>query len=111
MPTPLARMYPSKVLAKASQDNALATATAAAGDTHQRYYITGVDASFSAAATKLLQLKDDATVVWEGYIVNDGSINFDPPIEGSLSKAFSAELAASGGAGVIGKVNLRGYLY
>jgi hypothetical protein len=110
MPTPLTRQYPSKVLAKASQTAALATATAPAGSSHQRYTITGVDASYSAAQVGLLQLKDDTTVIWEGYVHNAESITFDSPIEGSAEKAFTAELGA-GAAGVVGKVNLRGYLY
>lgn len=104
------RVHASTVLAKDSKDNALAVATAPAGSANQRYYITGVDASFSGTATKLLQLKDGSTVVWEGYVVNSANINFDSPIEGSLGNSFSAELAASGTAGTIGKVNLRGYL-
>lgn len=111
MPTLLNRQYPSKVLAKDSKDNAVATATAPTGASHQRYYITGVDASYSAAQIGLLQLQDGATVIWEGYVHNAESITFDSPIEGSLASSFSAVLAASGTAGVIGKVNLRGYLY
>lgn len=88
----------------------MATATAPAGASHQRYYITGVDASYSAAQIGLLQLQDGATVIWEGYVHNAESITFDSPIEGSLATAFSAVLGA-GAAGVVGKVNLRGYLY
>lgn len=104
------REYPSTVLAKDSQTAAIATATAAAGGSNQRYYITGVDASYSAAQVGLLQLKDDTTVIWEGYVHNAESISFNSPIEGALNKSFSAVLAA-GGLGVVGKVNLRGYLF
>ncbi len=105
------RQYPSTVLAKESQDNAEATATAAASSNGNRYFITGVDAFYSVAATSgLLQLKDGATVVWEGYVHGDLSLSFDSPIIGSVDTAFSVVLAASGTAGQIGKVNLRGYL-
>lgn len=100
----------STVLASDSKDNAIATATAAAGTATQRYYITGMDASFSASATKLLQLKDGTTVIWEGYFTNQMRHNFIHPIKGTLGASFSAVLEASGTAGVIGKVALRGYL-
>lgn len=89
----------------------MATAAAAAGNQNQRNYITGVDASFSVASTTaLLQLMDDATVIWEQYVQGHAEINFPSPIVGTLGKSFSAVLAASGTAGTIGKVNLRGYL-
>jgi hypothetical protein len=105
------REYPSTVLAKDSKDNAEATAAASAGAANQRYYITGVDASFTTLDTvKLLQLKDGTTVIWEGYVHTSLSLNFPSPIQGSFATAFSAVLAASGTGGNLGKVNLRGYL-
>lgn len=105
------REYPSTVLAKDSKDNAVATATAAAGSSNQRYYITGMDASFSTSGTfGLLQLLDGSTVIWEGYFNGTMRHNFISPIMGSLASSFSIVLTASGTAGVIGKVNLRGYL-
>jgi hypothetical protein len=106
------REYPSTVLGKDSKDNAIGTATAPAGNTSQRNYITGVEASFSVLATSaLLQIKDDTTVIWEQYIHGSANIEFPSPIvAGALAKAMSAVLAASGTGGVIGKVNLRGYL-
>lgn len=101
----------STVLAKDSKDNAIATATAAAGTATQRYYITGYDISYSVAATGgMLQLLDGATVIWEQYISGRNFINFIQPIQGSLASSFSAVLTASGTAGVIGKVDIRGYL-
>lgn len=101
----------STVLAKDSKDNAIATATAAAGTAVQRYYITGMDASFSTSVTAgLLQLLDGATVIWEGYFSSALRHNFIHPIKGSLASSFSAVLTASGTAGVIGKVDIRGYL-
>ncbi len=106
------REYPSTVLAKDSQDNAMATATANAGSNGQKYYITGVDASFTTLDTvKLLQLKDGSTVIWEGYVHTSLNLNFASPIVGSANTSFSAVLAASGTAANLGKVNLRGYLY
>jgi hypothetical protein len=105
------REYPSTILAKDSKDNAEATATAAAGNSNQRYFITGVDASFTSLDTgKLLQLKDGTTVIWEGYVHTTLYLNFPSPLQGSLGTAFSAVLAASGTAANLGKVNLRGYL-
>lgn len=60
------RLVGSTVLAKDSQNNLTATATAAAGTADQRYYITGYDVSYSISATGgLLQLLDGATVIWE----------------------------------------------
>lgn len=112
MPTSLNRQYPSKVLAKDSKDNAVATATAPAGASHQRYYITGMDASYSVGTTVgMVQLLDGATVIWEGYLTGVMRHNFISPIEGSLASSFSAVLTASGTAGTIGKVDIRGYLY
>ena len=105
------REYPSTVLAKDSKDNAEATATAAAGSANQRYFITGVDASFTTLDTgKLLQLKDGTTVIWEGYVHTTLYLSFPSPIIGSYGTAFSAVLAASGSGGNLGKVNIRGYL-
>lgn len=101
----------STVLAKDSRDNAVATALAAAGNSNQRYFITGMDASFSTGATAgLLQLLDGATVIWEGYFTGTMRHNFISPIQGSLASSFSAILTASGTAGVIGKVGIRGFL-
>lgn len=108
----ITRENSSTVLAKDSQNNAVATATAAAGSSNQRYYITGMDASFSTAGTfGLIQLLDGATVIWEGYFSGTMRHNFISPIEGSLGSSFSAVLTASGTAGVIGKVDIRGYLF
>lgn len=102
----------STVLAKDSKDNAIATATAAAGTATQRYCITGMDASFSAAtpAFELIQLLDGVTIIYEQYFNTALRHNFISPIQGSFASSFSAVLTASGTAGVIGKVGLRGYL-
>lgn len=105
------REHPSTILAKDSQDNAIATATAAAGTNQSRYFITGVDASYSVASTSgLLQLKDGTTVVHEQYVHGALELSFPSAIIGSKNTAFSAVLAASGTATQLGKVNLRGFL-
>lgn len=105
------REYPSKVLGKDSKDNALATATAPAGNQNQRNYITGVDASFTTLDTvKLLQIKEGTTVIWEGYVHTSANISFPSPLVGAYGSAMSAELAASGTGSNVGKVNIRGYL-
>jgi hypothetical protein len=105
------REHPSTILAKDSQDNVIATATASAGQNQSRYIITGVDASYSVASTSgLLQLKDGGTVVHEQYVHGSLEITFPSAIIGSKNTDFSAVLAASGTAGQVGKVNLRGYL-
>lgn len=96
-------------VAKDSQDNALATASKAAGGAGVYHYVTGVYASFSAAATKLLQIKDGTTVIWEGYVVNSRDVVFGSPIRIAANAACSAELAASGTVGVVGKVNITGF--
>jgi len=101
----------SSVLAKDSKDNAVATATATAATDGSRYHITGIDASYSVSSTTgLLQLKDDTTVIWEGYVHGSLSINLPSALIGTANKSFSAVLAASGTGGTLGKVNLRGYL-
>lgn len=91
-----------------SQDNAAATATHAA-ETGKRHVITAVSASFSASSTKLLQIKDDTTVIWEAYVENHEHLTFPTGLLATAGNAVSAVLAASGGAGTIGKVNIAGY--
>ncbi len=95
--------------AKDSQDNADATATKAAPAAGVSHYITGVLASYSAAKTLLLQIKDDTTVIAEYYVVNSQHLTFGKPIKITAGKACSAVLTASGTGGVLGKVALIGY--
>lgn len=90
-----------------SQDNAAATAAHAAA-TGKQHIIYGVSASFSATATKLLQIKDGSTVVWEGYVYDKTDLTFPQGIAATQGNAVSAVLAASGAGGTIGKVNLHG---
>lgn len=91
-----------------SKDNAEATASKAA-ETGKTHYVTHVSASFSAAAAKLLQIKDDTTVIYEHYIVDSAAVIFPTPLKITAGKAVSAVLAPSGTAGTIGKVNLVGF--
>lgn len=93
--------------AKDSKDNAAATATKAA-ETGKQHIVYSVSASFSATATKLLQILDGVTVVWEGYVYDKEKIPFPKGLSISKSAACSALLAASGTGGIIGKVNLHG---
>lgn len=92
----------------ASADNALATATkaAVAGKSHR---ITAIFASYSGSKTGLLQIKDGAAVIFEQYIVNADVISLPAPLKITAGNAVSAELAASGTAGILGKVNLAGF--
>lgn len=91
-----------------SQDNAEATAEKAAA-TGKKHFVSSISASFSASATKLLQIKDDTTVIWESYVVNSGQFTFPSPIEITSGKKVSAVLAASGVGGTVGKVNITGF--
>lgn len=95
-------------VAKDSKDNALATATKAAvsGSSH---YITNIVADFSATATKTLQIKDGTTVIAEFSVVDSAVINLGAAIKITKGNAVSAELAASGAGGTVGKVNLIGF--
>ena len=94
--------------ARDSKDNALATASQA-GEADKKHYITGVAAGYSAAKVGLLQIKDGATVIFEHYVNTAFDLSFPAPLKGTSGNAVSAELAASGAAGNIGKVNLIGF--
>jgi hypothetical protein len=96
---------------KDSKDNALATTNKVADEVGRSHHITGVYASYSAAKTGLLQIKVGTTVIFEHYVVNSLAINFTLPIQCAPGQPVSAELAASGTAGQIGKVNLVGFTY
>lgn len=93
--------------AKDSQDNALATATHAAA-TDQAHVIDYVTCSYSVAGTSgLLQVKEGSTVIEEHYI--HGADTIPLGYKAAKGSAVSAELAASGTAGQIGKVNIIGH--
>jgi hypothetical protein len=90
----------------ASADNAVATASRA-GETGKTFIITGVSASYSASTTGLLQIKDGINVIFERYVYDSDGIPLN--VKATEGNTVSAELSASGAAGVIGKVNLTGY--
>lgn len=93
---------------KDSQDNLLATAAHAA-ETGKKHVVTGVYAAYSATTNgALLQIKDATTVIFETYVYDHVEIE-GLELVGTAGNAVSAELAASGGVGTIGKVNLTGY--
>ena len=81
-----------------SKDNATATATKAA-ETGRHHMVYSVDASFSATAIQLLQIKDGTTVIWEGHVHDSREVQFPAGISISLGAAASAVLAASGTGG------------
>jgi len=89
-----------------SKSNAVATATKAA-ITNKQHIVYSVDASFSATATILLQIKDGTTVVWEGYVYDSREVTFPSGLAITKGAACSAVLAA-GGVGITGKVTLHG---
>lgn len=90
-----------------SDDNAASTAAKAAA-TGRQHVIYSVHASFSGAATKLLQVKDGTTVIFAAYVVNSFTLHFPGGIAATPGAAVSAELAASGTGGMIGTVGLHG---
>lgn len=89
--------------------NALATATHAAGGAGTKHYLTALYASYETAAVGLLQIKDGATVIWQGYVYDSLPLPFARPLEISDNSDVSVELAASGSAGIDGVVSIAGY--
>lgn len=101
----------STILAKDSQNNAIATATAPAGTANQRYYLSGYEFSYSVTGTAgILQILDGAVVIFEHYVASRQFINFIQPLMLTPGNSVSIVLSASGTAGVIGNVDLRGSL-
>ena len=94
---------------KASADDDAATATHAAA-TGKQYTLRNIQASFSGApsAGVLLQIKDGATVIWEGYVSTAEGIDMEVRLPGTPGNLMSAVLAASGAGGKVGKVNIQG---
>lgn len=92
----------------ATADNAAATATRAA-EAGKSHYITAIFGSFSAAAIKLATLKDGTTVIGNYYVHNADSVPLARPLKITSGAAAELSLAASGTAGVIGAVTLKGY--
>lgn len=93
-----------------SQDNAQATATRPAPSAGQHHLVTSISASFSAAvAGAQLRLLEGATEIARWHVHDQFEMTFTSPILIAPGTAVSLELAASGGAGTIGSVNLTGY--
>lgn len=101
---------PAEWTATDSQDNATATATKSAAGAGRLHVITAVVASYGAAKTGLLTVKHGTTTVLEAYVVNSAVIPIPTGLRNTnANEAVSAELAASGTGGVLGKVALLGY--
>lgn len=92
----------------ATADNAASTATKAA-ESGKSHYVTSISGSFSAAAIKLLTLKDGTTVIGNHYVHNAFGLTFPNPIKLTSGNLAELSLAASGTAGVIGAVTLNGF--
>lgn len=91
-----------------SEDNSLATASHAPL-TGKQHVVYAIHASFSATISgKLVQLKDGSTVIWEEHVHDHLEAVFPRGIVITLGGAVSAELAASGAGGTIGKINIHG---
>lgn len=90
-------------------DNAVATATRAAV-ADQSHFITGISASFSAAAAgKLLLLKEGSVEKMRFHVTNDFSEDFNSPVQLDPGLEANLVLVASGTGAVIGAVNIKGY--
>lgn len=107
----LARVEESWSEVTAEVDNALATATHAA-EVGLRHVITKVEAAYETSATSgLLTIKFGTAVVARKYIHGAGALDFGDPgfINPTANQAVSAELAASGTAGVTAVISLFGF--
>lgn len=91
-----------------SDDNAESVASKT-GITGQRHVVTHVSASYTAAATKLLQIKDGTTVILSRVVYSAADLSFPSGLRGSSGALVSATLAASGTGGVTGYVSIHGY--
>lgn len=106
----MAAINPVGWTATATATAATATATKAApsgGNT--THVIQGVDWGFSAtpAAPVLLQIKDGSTVIWSTYVLAADKKSWVRGLKITSGNAVSAVLA-SGGAAVVGIVNIDG---
>lgn len=91
-------------------DNALATATRAA-EPGRRHVMTKIEASYSSSSTSgLLVVRRGSTVIARKHIHGAGAMDLgDPGFVASTNEAVSAELSASGTAGVTGTVTVLGF--
>lgn len=90
-------------------DNALVTVTQAADARGRSHRVTTILASYSGVSTGLLRVLQAAVPIAEYVIVNNAVINFSEPLMVGASSALSVTLAASGTAGIIGRVTVVGY--
>lgn len=81
-----------------------------AGTVNFAHYITAVIASFDIVPTggKLLEIKDGATVIVSIHVSDPPILVLSVPIRLSVGNDVIITLA-SGGAGVVGKLNVTGY--
>jgi len=90
-------------------DNAAATATRT-GVAGKAHYITHLSGSFEVANVgKRMDLKDGAAVIMTWFVQGDVDIDFTRAIEITPGNDAVLVLAASGGAGDLGSVNLAGF--
>lgn len=90
------------------KDNALATATKAA-DTNQSQVLYAVYAAYSDLYSGTLTIKEGAVTRAVLDVQNTLHLT-NLHIEFGAGQAISAELSASGGAGVFGSILLHGYV-
>ena len=88
------------------QNNAKATAAMSAS-ANVAHRITTLYCAFSGAATKTVVIKDGSTAIHTFDVVNSCLLT-GLDIAGTAGNAVSAELAASGSAGVYGSVCIAG---
>lgn len=89
-------------------DNAVATVTKA-GESGKNHYVTSIHGSFSAALIKLMTLKNGATVLGNYHVHNQRDVVFAKPVKITSGNAAEISLVASGTAGTIGAVVMKGY--
>ena len=82
-----------------------AAAAIRAAEPGKQHIIFSVDASFSATASDVLQIKDGAVVIWQGHVYDSREVTFPEGIGGSLGNLVTAELGAGAGNAT---VNLHG---
>src|SRR5207244_6037162 len=103
-------------LGGSSGANAAQTVTAAAAGAGVRNYLSGFTVSWSggapAAGTKV-EVKDNATVIWTGYVGRVGAtqdnndFEFSAPLQGTANTALNIVVDAAG-PGVTTKVSAQG---
>jgi hypothetical protein len=91
-------------------DNVVALASKV-GEAGKSHYITSVFATYTASLTSkgTLTIKDGTTIISEVDLESSRDVTFGKPIKITSGNSVSADLSASGTAGVIGKINLTGF--